>query len=111
MTTLQLSPEELARIQTNYPGRIPIFVSKAKNAPITVPDINKKKFLAPADLVLSEFVYVIRKRIALKPEQALFIFINDSVPNNSSTLGDLYSLYKKMDGSLHFTYTCENTFG
>ena len=39
-----------------------------------IPDIDKKKYLVPCDLTVGQFVYVIRKRIKLKPEKALFIY-------------------------------------
>ena len=34
----------------------------------------------PADLTVGQFVYVIRKRIKLSPEKAIFIFINNILP-------------------------------
>jgi GABA(A) receptor-associated protein len=44
-----------------------------------IPDIDKKKYLVPADLTVGQFVYVIRKRIKLQPEKAIFIFVNNNV--------------------------------
>jgi GABA(A) receptor-associated protein len=40
--------------------------------------IDKKKYLVPADLTVGQFVYVIRKRIKLSPEKAIFIFVDES---------------------------------
>lgn len=34
----------------------------------------------PADLSVGQFIYVIRKRIRLPPEKAIFIFINNYIP-------------------------------
>ena len=34
----------------------------------------------PADLTVGQFVYVIRKRIKLSPEKAIFIFVNNVLP-------------------------------
>lgn len=51
--------------------------------------IDKKKYLVPADLTVGQFVYVIRKRIKLSPEKAIFIFVNEILPptaGKSSTL-------------------------
>ena len=33
-----------------------------------------------ADLTVGQFIYVIRKRIKLPPERALFIFANNVIP-------------------------------
>lgn len=45
-----------------------------------IPTIDKKKYLVPADLTVGQFVYVIRKRIKLSPEKAIFIFVNEILP-------------------------------
>ena len=45
-----------------------------------IPDIDKKKYLVPGDLTAGQFVYVIRKRIKLSPEKAIFIFVNNILP-------------------------------
>ncbi len=45
-----------------------------------IPDIDKKKYLVPADLTVGQFVYVIRKRIKLPAEKAIFIFIHNVLP-------------------------------
>lgn len=34
----------------------------------------------PADLTLGQFVYVVRKRINLSPEKAIFIFVKNILP-------------------------------
>ncbi|KAE9034773.1 hypothetical protein PR001_g9578 [Phytophthora rubi] len=61
-----------------YSDRIPVICEKAD--PSDILDIDKKKFLVPVDLTVGQFVYVIRKRIKLSPEKAIFIFINNVLP-------------------------------
>lgn len=39
-----------------------------------------RRYLVPADLTVGQFVYVIRKRIKLSPEKAIFIFIDNKLP-------------------------------
>lgn len=55
-----------------------------------IPTIDKKKYLVPADLTVGQFVYVIRKRIKLSPEKAIFIFVNEILP---PTAGIVYLLH------------------
>lgn len=40
----------------------------------------------PSDLTVGQFVYVIRKRIKLSPEKAIFIFVKNVLPP-TGTLG------------------------
>ena len=110
MERLFLTFGEIDRLKEKYPGKIPIFVTKASGAR-DIPDIPKHRFLAPSDLSLSQFIWVIRRQITLPPEKALFIFINNTLPTSSSLLSELYSIHKCPDGALRMTYTSENTFG
>ena len=41
---------------------------------------NSLRYLVPADLTVGQFVYVIRKRIKLSSEKAIFIFIKNTLP-------------------------------
>ncbi len=45
-----------------------------------IPDIDKAKYLVPSDLTVGQFVYVIRKRIKVTPEQAVFMFVKNVLP-------------------------------
>jgi GABA(A) receptor-associated protein len=38
------------------------------------------RYLVPADLTVGQFVYVVRKRIKLSAEKAIFIFVKDTLP-------------------------------
>lgn len=76
-----------------------------------IPDIDKKKYLVPADLTVGQFIYVIRKRIKLPPERAIFLFVDNMIPSTSSLMSVVYEVQKDEDGFLYITYSGENTFG
>lgn len=38
------------------------------------------RYLVPADLTVGQFVYVVRKRIKLSAEKAIFIFVKNILP-------------------------------
>lgn len=38
------------------------------------------RYLVPADLTVGQFVYVIRKRIKVSPEEAIFMFVKNVLP-------------------------------
>lgn len=86
-----------------------VIVEKADSSDI--PSIDKKKYLVPNDLTVGQFTYVIRKRIQVNPEKALFIFVKNVLPPNAALISDVYSEHKDEDGFLYLTYSGENTFG
>ncbi|GAB5372490.1 hypothetical protein AAMO2058_001670200 [Amorphochlora amoebiformis] len=100
---------EADKIRSKYPDRIPVICEKAKKSDIV--DIDKKKYLVPADLTVGQFVYVIRKRIKLTPEKAIFIFVNNTLPPTGAVMSQIYKEHKDDDGFLYVTYSGESTFG
>ncbi|ELQ39508.1 Microtubule associated protein [Pyricularia oryzae Y34] len=100
---------EAERIRQKYTDRIPVICEKVEKSDIAT--IDKKKYLVPADLTVGQFVYVIRKRIKLSPEKAIFIFVQDTLPPTAALMSSIYELHKDEDGFLYITYSGENTFG
>ncbi len=56
-------------------------------------------------------MHVIRKRIKLTPEKAIFIFVNNVLPPNPALMSTIYEEQKDEDGFLYVTYNGESTFG
>jgi GABA(A) receptor-associated protein len=100
---------ESNRVLSKYPDRIPVICEKGINTDIV--DIDKNKFLVSCDLTCGQLIYVIRKRLKLDSEKAIFIMINGIMPQQSDDLYNLYNLYKDTDGFLYISYTSENVFG
>ena len=57
-----------------------------------ISDLDKKKYLVPNDLTVGQFYFLIRKRIQLRAEDALFFFVNNQIPPTSATIGALYQV-------------------
>lgn len=103
-------PDEALRIRNKYPDRVPVLVGKSPST--TAPDIDKHKFLVPMDLTMGQFQYVIRKRLKLSADKALFIFVGGTVPPTSSLISTIYEEFKDLENNFLFiTYSMESTFG
>jgi GABA(A) receptor-associated protein len=104
--------DEAIRIKAKYPDRIPVIVVRSTNAGTSVPQIDKHKFLVPSDLTMGQFQYVIRNRLRLSPEKALFLFVNGTLAPTSNLMTTIYEEHRDPDTMfLFFTYAMENTFG
>ena len=103
--------KETTEILTKYPDRIPCILEKSEVNTTELPDIDKSKFLVPGDLRMSQFLFVIRKRINIRPEQAIFIFCNGQLLLNHSELSEIYNKHKSDDNYLYLQYSGESTFG
>ena len=101
--------EESRRILKKYPERVPVIVERGNKE---IPDIDRNKYLVPSDLTIAQFVYVIRKRINLRSEKSLYLFVDNTVmPATSQLVTHIYDDYKSKDGFLYITYCGETTFG
>ena len=107
--TFEKRLQESSRIVEKYPERVPVIVEKAPTARLT--NIDKNKYLVPCDLTVGQFIYIIRKRLLLKQQEALFIFINNTLPPASGMMSTVYEQHKDKDGFLYIVYSGENTFG
>jgi GABA(A) receptor-associated protein len=76
------------------------------------PVLDKEKFLLPVDLSGAQLIYVVRKRLLLKPSEGLFLFCRGTMITGGSTVRELRSKYAcQEDGFLYVTYSLENVFG
>jgi GABA(A) receptor-associated protein len=104
--------EESTRILAKYPDRIPCIIQKSlQKKSKNLPDIIKSKYLVPQELTIAQLMWVIRKRIKLAPEKALFLLTNGVMVPSSSLLSQVYQEHKSSCGFLFFEFCEENVFG
>ena len=76
-----------------------------------VPEIDQNKFLVPADLSVGQFVYVIRKRIKLSTEKAIYIFVKTCFHRRLRACLRCAMSTRMMTGSFYIKFSGENYFG
>jgi len=109
--SLEARQKECAAMKIRYPDRVCVYLSRNPNC-ITVPDIEKNKFLVPGDVTMSQFMTIVRKRIDIKQCDSIFIFTeHNTIPRSSDTMQSIYNYYHNIDGFLYMTYSSESTFG
>lgn len=112
MKSLTERKNESSRIRMKYPDRVPVLTEPLNKH---VPLLDKNKYLVPHDLSVGQFLYVIRRRLTLQPEEAIFLYFKDEdnvalLPQNN-LFGAVYKEKKSEDGFLYIVYGNENTFG
>ena len=103
---------EALRQMNKFPTRIPVKVKKSSTSKLTPPKEFKYKFLVEKNDTLSAFLYALRKRLNLNPEEALFLFTENNTLLTNGKIETLYEKHKNNeDMFLHITFSEENTFG
>ena len=102
---------EAKRILEKYPDRVPVIVEKSRTEK-ELPTIDRVKFLVPGDLTFGQFQFVIRKRLTLESDKALYAFVGDGtlIPVGQ-TMNQVYAASKDKDQFLYVSYASESTFG
>lgn len=108
--TLETRKMEAKKIKNKYPDRVPVIVEMSD--PESKIKIDKNKYLVPSDLTVSQFIFVLRRRLKLKPEEAIYLFFGDGIlVNCSEIMLNVYEKYKDNCSFLYVTISFENTFG
>ncbi|THD24769.1 gamma-aminobutyric acid receptor-associated protein isoform X3 [Fasciola hepatica] len=97
------------KIKKRYSNYVPVIVEKNPRA--RVGDLDKKKYLVPSDLTVGQFYFLIRRKIQLRAEEALFFFVDDTIPPTSATMGALFEEHHDSDGFLYIAYSDESIYG
>ena len=105
---MAISRKAALQIMEKYPDRVPVICERLTKR---INELDRKKYLCPGDLSLANFMYVIRKRMKLAPEKAIYLFINDKLCPTSALLSQIYNENKDEDGFLYIKYDGESTFG
>ena len=112
---------EATRVLEKYPSRIPVICERSRSGTTEpLPHDPKKKFLIPRDMTIGQFVYVIRRRMKLAPEIAIFMFLvkensngtfSKTLAPSAHTIDAVYSRYRNKDHFLYTEISGENCFG
>lgn len=102
---------EAKRILAKYHDRKPIIVERLEQK--DMPNLDKNKYLVPIDLTFGQFLQIIRKRVNLSSEQALFMFVGEkmTMATCSELVSTVYADNADADGFLYVKVGTQETFG
>jgi GABA(A) receptor-associated protein len=101
---------EAERILKKYGNeRVPVIVDMSQQC--TLAPLDNRKFLVPRNLTVGQFIFVLRKRMQLSSDEAIFLFFDNTLFPTNSLLSDIYTQYKDGDGFLYCLLTQESTMG
>jgi len=125
--SLNEKKEFVLKLKNKYPDRVPVIIEKSEH--IT---LKNYKYLLPKDIPISVFLSIIRTKMNITKNQAIFTFVNSAkqsynsakqsynsakqsynyilVPMNE-TIETIYTIHKSEDNFLYVKFGIENTFG
>ena len=108
--TLEERKAEFENVIKSNPDKIAIICEKAPKSHIA--DIEKSKYLVKNDITLTQFAFMIRKKLKLGKESALFFLVNGKKSlTGDDSIQEIYNKYKSDDGFLYIAYASEEIWG
>lgn len=101
---------ESKRLLKAHPKTVPVLFSVYKKH-VNELILPKYKYLVPKDVTVGQLLYIVRKRIKINSNQALFIFIGNSLISAGATLDIISKQHGEKDGFIYMTLSLEDTFG
>jgi len=92
-------------IKLKYNDRVPIIIDSINFK------LDKHKYIVPKDMIIGNFIQMIKTKISLLPEQSIFLLCNNRLLNGSDIINIIYDKYKEEDNFLYIIISLENVFG
>ena len=100
---------ECTEVLAKYPDRICIYIDKRENCK-TLPTLSKNKYLIPKSITAAQFMFVVRSKLDIPKDSALFFYINNRILSGNVEM-DTFKKDIGPDGYLYVKYTGEACFG
>ena len=89
----------------------PLPTQTDNNKPNTASVSPRIKYLVPGHYTVGQFFYLFRKTLHLKPEEACFLYVGNTLVPLAQGISQVYQEYRDKDGLLYMRYATEHTFG
>lgn len=101
---------ETQKIQTKWPGKVPIILEKDPKC--TLENLEKKKYICSQDYTVQQFLSSIRKKLRADKSVGIFVFLNGKeLLSGDSLLNEIYHQKKDEDGFLYMMYSEHEVLG
>ena len=108
--SLEERKAEYEKVVQENPGKIGIICERAPKSHIE--EIKKTKYLISEEIKLGQFSEIIRRKIKMDKEAAIFLLANGKISlTGDETMIEIYKKYKDEDGFLYIAYASEEVWG
>ncbi len=101
---------EFEKVLSSSSGKIPVIIEKDPRSKME--ELGKSKFLVSPEMNVTQFEALIRKKLKISKESALFFVVNGKHAIVGTQLfSEIYQKFKEEDGFLYIAYSDEQIWG
>uniref|UniRef100_T1KZB4 Autophagy-related protein n=1 Tax=Tetranychus urticae TaxID=32264 RepID=T1KZB4_TETUR len=102
---------ECETLKAKYENKIPVIIERY-NKERHLNLMEKTKFLVPGDLYVSKLLMIIRDKVRVNENQAIYLVAdNKTILTMTKTMAEVYQEHKDEDGFVYITYASQSVFG
>ena len=102
--------EQSDKILSQYPDKVPVICERADGSQLM--QLDKSKFLIPSDFQGIQFNQLIRKRMKMDKNEALYLFVSGKkLLASDKQMSEIYKENMDTDGFLYIQYKEEMVYG
>jgi len=106
--TFEQRLKEFETIRCKHQDKIPVIINECSDE---LRDRIKRKMLLQKEMTVGNYMYSVRNKFDIKPEESVVMFVNGTLPMSTTMMGYLYEKHKDKDGFLYISILKENVFG
>uniref|UniRef100_A0A1I7Y349 Autophagy-related protein n=1 Tax=Steinernema glaseri TaxID=37863 RepID=A0A1I7Y349_9BILA len=76
-----------------------------------MPDLRRSRFVVKAQMTVGVFLRLIRSQLPLAEDETIFLFVENTLPQMTTTMGELHLKHADEDGFLYVNYQEESVYG
>jgi len=96
-------------LQRRYPDTVLIKATRGRGC--TLPALRRSHLMVPKTLTVGHLLHILRNRLAISADVAVFLFVDGVIPPCSQLIGHLDASNREEHDILHIEYASENAFG
>lgn len=111
MISLSERLAESQKLRQSFSGKVPVIIERQENTKNNY-NLPNNKFLVPKWFTFHEFLYLLRQKLNLKKQEALYVTVgNGTFPTMNRSFNSIYEEFKNPDGFLYIIYSSEAIWG
>lgn len=100
----------MEKLKERYPNKVPVIIQRDCLCR-DVPELHKKRVFVSKTMLVSHLLYYVRRQLQMPAHRSIYLYVNESLPMLTQTVGMLHQEEAEDDGILYVFFATEHVFG